>query len=139
MRRHSRLWHVKTIRKYQKDFICICRLYIKTLLEGHKDSKCDSCGKSFTQASYLRLYIKTLHEGHKDSKCYSCGKSFTLLPNSILLLGRRFYSRQMWYRRFCFRHFYSGKIAVRRFYSRRNNRMVCCCCPGHVHGVTVAD
>ena len=47
-----------------------------------------------------------------------------LLPCSILLLGRRFYSRQIWYRLFCFRHFYSGKIAVRRFYSRQNNRMV---------------
>ena len=42
-----------------------------------KEYKCESCGKSFTQAGSLNKHIKTVHEGHKDFKCDSCEKSFT--------------------------------------------------------------
>ena len=40
------------------------RRHVKTIHKDKKDFICGSCGKSFTQASYLRLHIKTLHEGH---------------------------------------------------------------------------
>ena len=43
---------------------------------GHKDFKCDSCGKSFTQAGNLKQHVKTIHKGRKDFKCETCGKSF---------------------------------------------------------------
>ena len=39
--------------------------------------KCDSFGKSFTQAGNLRVHIKTVQEGEKDFTCESCEKSFT--------------------------------------------------------------
>ena len=35
--------------------------------------------------NYLRSHIKTLHEGHKHFKCDSCRKSFTLLPNLTIV------------------------------------------------------
>ena len=44
--------------------------------EGHKDYKCKSCGKSFSQARTLKNHIQIIHEGHKDHKCESCGKSY---------------------------------------------------------------
>ena len=50
------------------------RRHVKTIHKDKKDFICGSCGKSFTQASYLRLHIKTLHEGHKEFKCDSCGE-----------------------------------------------------------------
>ena len=52
--------------------------------------KYDSCVKLFTHVGNVRRHIKTVHEGHKDSKCDSYGKSFSLLPNSVLLLGSIF-------------------------------------------------
>ena len=59
-------------------FFCgTLRGHIKTVHEGYKDFKCDSCGKSFTEAGYLRKHIKTIHKGHRDFKCDSCGKSIT--------------------------------------------------------------
>ena len=48
-----------------------------TIHEGHKDHKCESCGKSFSQEGDLKKHIHTVHERHKDYKCDSCGKSFT--------------------------------------------------------------
>ena len=53
------------------------RLHIKTLHEGHKHFKCDSCRKSFTLLPNLRGHIKTIHECHKDYKCGSCEKLIT--------------------------------------------------------------
>ena len=38
---------------------------IKTIHEGHKDYKCDSCEKSFTLSSYLRKHIKNVHQNWK--------------------------------------------------------------------------
>ena len=51
--------------------------HIHTVHEGHKDHKCKSCGKSFSQGGYLKNHIHTVHKGHKDNKCESCGKSFS--------------------------------------------------------------
>ena len=44
---------------------------------NHKDFKCDSCGKLFSNAGNMRSHIKTVHEGDKDFKSESCEKSFT--------------------------------------------------------------
>ena len=53
------------------------KIHLHTVHEGHKDYKCESCGKSFSQAGDLKKHIHTVHEGHKDYKCESCGKSFS--------------------------------------------------------------
>ena len=45
--------------------------------KGHKDHKCESCDKSFSQRGDLKKHIHTVHKGHKDHKCESCGKSFS--------------------------------------------------------------
>ena len=37
-------------------------------------NKCESCGKSFSNAGYLKRHIRIVHEGHK---CESCGNSFS--------------------------------------------------------------
>ena len=44
--------------------------------EGHKDYKCDSCGKSFSNHG-LKNPTHTVHEDYKDYKCESCGKIFS--------------------------------------------------------------
>ena len=36
--------------------------HIKTIHEGHKDYKCDSCGKSFAQPGVLRRHTITVHD-----------------------------------------------------------------------------
>ena len=51
--------------------------HIEAIHEGHKDYKCESCGKSLSGAGTLRKHIYTVHEGHKDHKCESCSKSFS--------------------------------------------------------------
>ena len=38
------------------------RRQIKTVHEGCKDFKCESCEKLFTQADSLRGHIKSIHE-----------------------------------------------------------------------------
>ena len=86
---------------------CDLRLHIKTLLESHKEFKCDSCGESFTlriaklERSYqnnswrskrLQMWLlwksfagATSHGIHiktyKDFKCEYCGKSFAQAGN----------------------------------------------------------
>ena len=48
-----------------------------SLHEGHRDYKCNSCGKAFGYSQDLKIHIHTVHEGHRDHKCDSCDKSFT--------------------------------------------------------------
>ena len=55
-------------------------------VQGHKNNKCNSCGKNFSKAGNLKKHIHTIHEGLKDYKCEFCGKSFSqavLLKNHI--------------------------------------------------------
>ena len=44
-------------------------------VQGHKNNKCNSCGKNFSTSGYLKRHKHTVHEGHKDYKCEFCGKS----------------------------------------------------------------
>ena len=45
--------------------------HIKTVHEGHKDHKCESCGKSFSEAGALKKHIHTTHKRLRDHKCCS--------------------------------------------------------------------
>ena len=44
-------------------------------------ANCKSCGKLFSRAAYLKKHIHKVHKGHKDNKCESCGKSYTVAHN----------------------------------------------------------
>ena len=78
--------HIKTGHGGHKDYKCECcgksfseakslKKHIHTIHEGHRYKKCESCGKSFYDAGYLKKHIHTFHEGNKDHKCVSCGRS----------------------------------------------------------------
>ena len=43
-------------------------------VQGHKNNKCNSCGKIFSTAGNLKKHIEEIHEGRKNHKCESCGK-----------------------------------------------------------------
>ena len=45
--------------------------------EGHKDHKCEACGKLFSFRVNLKRHIHNIHKGHKDHKSESSVKSFT--------------------------------------------------------------
>ena len=49
--------------------------YVKSL--GQKVHKCDSCGKTYSQASILKKHINAVHNGIKDHKCDTCGLKFS--------------------------------------------------------------
>ena len=52
----------------------------ETIHENQKDqndSKCESCGKVFSDVGDLKKHNHTVHEGHNDYKCESCGKIFS--------------------------------------------------------------
>ena len=55
--------------------------HIKTIHKGERNYKCDSCGKSLNTSGYLKIHINTVHEGQRNHKCDSCGKSFTASGN----------------------------------------------------------
>ena len=38
--------------------------HIHIVHEGHKDYKCESCGKSFSQSRNLKININKIHEDH---------------------------------------------------------------------------
>ena len=46
-------------------------MYVKSL--GQKVHKCDSCGKTYSQASILKKHINAVHNGIKDHKCGALG------------------------------------------------------------------
>ena len=39
--------------------------HIYTIHEGHKDHKCESCGKSFSQKVDLKKHMRKIHQDHK--------------------------------------------------------------------------
>ena len=45
----------------------VLKKHIHIVHEGHKDHKCENCGKSFSEGQ-LKIHIHTVHEGHKDYK-----------------------------------------------------------------------
>ena len=61
---------------FMNDPLGYLKKHILILHEGHKDYKCQSCKKSFTESGGLKRHIHIIHEGHKDHKCESCGKLF---------------------------------------------------------------
>ena len=44
--------------------------------KGHKDYKCEVCGKLFSEAGTLKKHIHIVHEGQKNFQCTVCDKSF---------------------------------------------------------------
>ena len=50
--------------------------HIKTIHEGIKDSRCEICGKLFSQAGAVKYHIKRVHEGVRDYQCDHCGQAF---------------------------------------------------------------
>ena len=53
------------------------KLHIKSVHEGQRNHKCDSCGKSFITSSHLKNHIRTVHEGQRNYKCDSCEKYYS--------------------------------------------------------------
>ena len=64
---------ISNVNHVVKYFLVLTK-HIHTIHEVRKDHKCESCGKSFSEAGNLKKHICTVHEGHKDFKCESCGK-----------------------------------------------------------------
>ena len=63
--------------EYAKEYAKVVCLKKHTINKCHKDHKCESCGKTFTDARNLKRHIHIIHEGRKNHKCKSCGKSFS--------------------------------------------------------------
>ena len=62
--------------------------HIHTVHEGHKNHKCETCGKSFSALSSLKNHIRVIHEGLKNYKCNTCGK-FLAFKNLNDFLGHK--------------------------------------------------
>ena len=42
-----------------------------------EELNCNICNKTFQKQNSLEIHIKIAHKSHKDFKCESCGKSFS--------------------------------------------------------------
>ena len=42
-----------------------------------EELNCNICNKTFQKQNSLEIHIKIVHKSHKDFKCESCGKSFS--------------------------------------------------------------
>ena len=80
--------HIDSVHNCQKDHKCnSCgksfsqaenlKKHINSVHNGQKDNKCETCGKAFSDAGKSKRHINAVHKGQKDHKCDSCGKSFT--------------------------------------------------------------
>ena len=58
------------------DMIAEVGMYVKKI-KKKRDHKCDSCGKTYSQASILKKHINAVHYGIKDHKCDTCGMKFS--------------------------------------------------------------
>ena len=56
-------------------------MHINSVHNIQEDRKCDSCGKSFSQAGNLKKHINVVHNGQKDHKCNTCGRIFSQAGN----------------------------------------------------------
>ena len=52
--------------------------HMRTVHEGIRDYKCDSCEKSYTEKITLLRHKQNVHEGKKNYTCDSCGMCFTV-------------------------------------------------------------
>ena len=108
---------IKDLQKYKCDE-CGKHFILNIGLKGHitavheKRFNCDQCGKNLAREFNLKVLTQIFHEKDFEFNCVHCGENFTtafinnqnhwieitnynFLPFSILLLGRRFYSRQI--------------------------------------------
>ena len=53
--------------------------HIHAVQKSHRDYRCESCDKSFSEAQTLKrpIHVVHVHKGHKDYKCEYCGTSYS--------------------------------------------------------------
>ena len=68
---------IKKICCQEKKMAKNLKKHINTIHLGHKDYKCEFCGKSFSEAGSFKRHIQNKHDLCKDKKCDICSKSFS--------------------------------------------------------------